>query len=67
MPDRFAKVEIVHGVLVAAGDGVDARPDHVSTAMKDACGIATVGKASRQPIGDAKAALSHRKQHHATI
>ena len=33
------KVEIV-GVLVAAGDGVDARPDHVSTAMKDACGIA---------------------------
>jgi hypothetical protein len=60
------KVQIV-GVLVAAGDGVDARPDHVGAGMKDARGIATVGKAARQPIGDAKPTLGHRQQHHAAI
>ena len=40
---------------------MDARPDHVSTAMKDACGIATVGKAARQPIRDAKPAISNSR------
>ena len=35
--------------------------------MKDARGIATVGKATRQPIGDAKPTLGHRKQHHPAI
>src|SRR5208282_5207254 len=35
--------------------------------MKDARGIATVGKAARQPIRDAKPTLGHRQQHHAAI
>jgi hypothetical protein len=60
------KIQIV-SVLVTARDGVDARPNHVRARMKDTRRIATVGKASRQPIGDAKAALSHRKQHHTAI
>ena len=55
------------GVLVAASDGVDVRPDHIGAGMKDARGIATVGKGARQPIRDAKPTLGHRQQHHPAI
>jgi hypothetical protein len=60
------KVEIV-GILVAASDGVDARPDHVGAGMSDARGIAPIGKTARQPIRDAKPTLGHRQQHHAAV
>ena len=60
------KIQVV-GVLVAAGDGVDARPDHVRAGVKDARRITAVGKAARQPVRDAKTAFGHRQQHHPAI
>jgi hypothetical protein len=60
------KIQIV-GILIAASDGVDASPDHVGASMNDARRIATVGKAARQAICDAKPTLGHRQQHHAAI
>jgi len=46
---------------------VDASADHVGARMADARGIAMVGKAARQPVGDAKTLLGHRQQHDAAI
>ncbi len=60
------EIQIV-GILIAAGDGEDAGADHVGAGMADARWIAMVGKAARQPVGDAKTLLGHRQQHHAAI
>lgn len=35
--------------------------------MRDARGIAVVGKAPRQPVSDAQPTLGHRKQHDAAV
>jgi hypothetical protein len=47
----------VDGVLVAGGDGEDARADHVGDRMCNAQGIVAVGKAPGQPLGDAQPRL----------
>ena len=65
---RVAAQEIqIVGVLIAAGDGVDAGADHVGARMADACRIAVIWKAARQPVGESKALLGHRQQHDAAV
>ena len=49
------KIEIV-GVLVAAGDREDAGADHVGERVRDARGIAAIGKATRQSVRRRQAA-----------
>jgi hypothetical protein len=60
-------VRQIVGVLITAGDGVDAGSDHVGAGMADAAGIAMVEKASHQSVGDAETLLGHRQQHDAAI
>ncbi len=59
-------VEIV-GVLVAAADGEEARPDHVGEAVGDAGRISAVRDQAGQPFGDPEAPLRQRQQYDATI
>ena len=60
------EVEIV-GVLITAGDSENAGADHVGERVGDARGIALIGEAARQTIGDAEPALGHRKQQDAAV
>jgi hypothetical protein len=60
------KVEIV-GVLIAAADRENAGADHISEPMGDACRMAPIWKAARQPLADAKPALRHGEQHDAAV
>ncbi len=59
-------VEIV-GVLPAAGDGEDARPQNVGQRMRDPAGVAAVRDRGGELGGDAEPSLGFRQQHHATV
>ena len=59
-------VEIV-GVLPAAGDGEDARPQNVGQRVRDPARVAPVGDRGGELDGDAEPPLGFRQQHHATV
>jgi hypothetical protein len=58
-----AKVVEVVGVLVAAGDRQDARPQDVRQRMDDPRRVAPIGDQRRQPIADAELPLRRGQQH----
>ena len=72
-PDRHLEHRIgaqrvaVVRVLVAGRDGEHAKAQHVGDRVRDAVGIATVGNARRQPLGDAEPALDLAQQQHAAV
>ena len=59
-------VEVV-AILIAAGDGEDARAQDVGDAVGDEIGIARVGDQRGELVGDAQAPLGGGQQHHAAI
>ena len=59
-------VEIV-GVLVAHGDGENARPDHVRQRVRDRRRIAPVGHKAGQARGNPQPSLGHGRQQHAAV
>jgi hypothetical protein len=54
----------VVGIFIAAGGGEDARAQDIGQQMDDPVRIAAVGDPPGKPIGDAKALLRLREEHH---
>ena len=67
-PSRVrAQVVEVIGVLVAAGDGQDARAQDVRQRVDDTGGVAGVSDLGRELLRQAEAAFGQREQHDAAI
>jgi hypothetical protein len=62
-----AQVVEVVGVLVAAGDRQDARPQDVGQRMDDPRWVARVGDQRRQPIAEAELPLRRGQQQHPAV
>ena len=60
------RIEIV-AVLIAAGDGENARADHRGMTVKDACRIAFVMQAGSERTGDIEPLFKRAQQEHAAV
>jgi hypothetical protein len=59
-------VEVV-GILIAAGDRQDARPQDVGQRVDDPRRVARIGDQRRQPVAQAELALGRGQQHDPAI